>query len=83
MAIKAGVPVVPVACSGAHRVMEKRSLVIHPGEILVDFSSRLSLALYVRAARNEPGRHDAMAAGLPPDRSGRSGSQAPFSPVVF
>src|SRR5713101_2528328 len=28
MAIKAGVPIVPMACSGAHRVMEKHSLVI-------------------------------------------------------
>src|ERR1041385_849893 len=37
MAIKAGVPIVPVACSGAHRIMEKRSLVMHPGEILVEF----------------------------------------------
>jgi len=26
MAIKAKVPIVPVACSGAHRVMRKRSL---------------------------------------------------------
>src|SRR3974377_1441679 len=37
MAIKAGVPLVPVACSGAHRVMEKRSLKIYPGEILLEF----------------------------------------------
>src|SRR5213594_1307476 len=37
MAINAGVPIVPMACSGAHRVMEKRSLVIHPGEIVVEF----------------------------------------------
>ncbi|PYT49966.1 MAG: 1-acyl-sn-glycerol-3-phosphate acyltransferase, partial [Acidobacteria bacterium] len=34
MAITAGVPIVPMVCSGAHRVMGKRSLVIHPGEIL-------------------------------------------------
>src|SRR5580700_9407778 len=37
MAINAGVPIVPMACSGAHRVMEKRSLVMRPGEILVEF----------------------------------------------
>src|SRR5271166_4089863 len=37
MAIKAGVPIVPIACSGAHRVMEKRKLKINPGEILVEF----------------------------------------------
>src|SRR5258706_4279627 len=30
MAIKAGVPIVPMVCSGAHRVMRKRSLKIYP-----------------------------------------------------
>jgi 1-acyl-sn-glycerol-3-phosphate acyltransferase len=70
MAIKAGVPVVPMACSGAHRIMEKRSLVIHPGEIVVEFldpidSSRYSLE--ERDILNEKIR-EAMAAGLPPDQ---------------
>src|SRR5499427_5959362 len=37
MAIKAGVPLVPVACSNAHRIMKKRELKIYPGEILVEF----------------------------------------------
>src|SRR5271168_2975939 len=37
MAIKAGVPIVPMVCSGAQRIMEKHSLVIRPGEILVEF----------------------------------------------
>src|SRR5712664_488744 len=37
MAIKAGVPIVPMVCSGAHRVMRKRSLKIYHGEILVEF----------------------------------------------
>ena len=40
MAIKAGVPLVPVACSNAHRIMKKRSMKIYPGEILVEFSRR-------------------------------------------
>jgi len=40
MAIKAGVPIVPIVCSGAHRVMRKRSLKIYPGEILVEFWRR-------------------------------------------
>src|SRR5580700_6305493 len=31
MAIKAGVMIVPIACSGAQKIMEKRSLVMHPG----------------------------------------------------
>ena len=46
MAIKAGVPIVPIACSGAHRVMEKRSFVIHPGEILVEFLPPIDASQY-------------------------------------
>jgi 1-acyl-sn-glycerol-3-phosphate acyltransferase len=70
MAIKAGVPIVPVACSGAHRVMEKRSLVIHPGEILVEFLEPIDASRYTFERREELNQavHDAMAAGLPPDQ---------------
>src|SRR5271166_1129802 len=67
MAIKSGVPLVPVACSNAHRVMEKRSLVIHPGEILVEFLEPIYAATYSFDKRDELNQrvHDAMAAGLP------------------
>jgi 1-acyl-sn-glycerol-3-phosphate acyltransferase len=70
MAIKAGVPIVPVACSGAHRVMEKRSLKIHPGEILVEFLEPIDPSGYSYERRDELNRrvHDALAAGLPPDQ---------------
>ncbi len=37
LAIKAGVAVVPVACSGAHRVVAKNSYRISPGEVVVRF----------------------------------------------
>ena len=70
MAIKAGVPIAPMVCCGAHRVMEKRSLVIHPGEILVDFLEPIDASKYSleeRDALNEH-VHDVMAAGLPPDQ---------------
>lgn len=70
MAIKAGVPIVPVACSGAHRIMEKRSLVTHPGEILVEFLAPIDASQYSfdeRDALNDR-VHDEMAAGLPPDQ---------------
>jgi 1-acyl-sn-glycerol-3-phosphate acyltransferase len=70
MAIKAGVPIVPMACSGAHRIMEKRSLVIHPGEILVEFLEPIDASKYSleeRDALNEQVRN-AMAAALPPDQ---------------
>src|SRR5712664_1999260 len=46
MAINAGVPIVPMVCSGAHRIMEKRSLVIHPGEIVVEFLDRIDPSGY-------------------------------------
>src|SRR6266702_8062485 len=70
MAIKAGVPIVPMACSGAHRVMEKRSLVIHPGEIVVEFLEPIDASrhsLEERDILNDRVR-DALAAGLPPDQ---------------
>jgi 1-acyl-sn-glycerol-3-phosphate acyltransferase len=70
MAIKAAVSIVPVACSGAHRVMEKRSLEIHPGEILVEFLDPIDASDYSFEQRDDLNRkvHDALAAGLPPDQ---------------
>jgi 1-acyl-sn-glycerol-3-phosphate acyltransferase len=70
MAIKAGVPIVPVACSGAQRVMGKRSLVIHPGEIVVEFLPPIDASKYSLEERDVLNQtvHDAMAAALPPDQ---------------
>ena len=70
MAIKAGVPIVPVACSNAHRIMEKRKLNIKPGDILVEFLEPIDSSQYTleqRDALNER-LHDELAAGLPPDQ---------------
>ena len=70
MAIEAGVPIVPVACSGAHKVMRKRSLMIYPGEMLVEFLEPIDASKYnfeERDALNDR-VHDEMAAGLPPDQ---------------
>jgi len=70
MAINAGVPIVPMICSGAHRIMGKRSLVIHPGEIVVEFLNPIESAGYSieqRDVLNEKIR-SAMAASLPPDQ---------------
>ena len=70
MAIKAGVPIVPMACSGAHRIMEKNSLVIHPGEIVVEFLEPIDASKYSLEERdilNERLRM-AMAAALSPDQ---------------
>jgi 1-acyl-sn-glycerol-3-phosphate acyltransferase len=70
MAINAGVPIVPVACSNAHRLMRKKSLVIRSGEILVEFLDPIDASAYTPERRDEltDRVHDAMAAGLPPDQ---------------
>ena len=70
MAIKAGVPIVPMVCSGAHHIMEKKSLVIHPGEIVVEFLPPIDAAHYSFDERDDLNQkvHDAMAAALPPDQ---------------
>src|SRR4029077_4072186 len=63
MAIKAGVPIVPMVCSGAHRVMRKRSLRVSPGEILVEFLEPIDASKYSFEQRDELNEavHDAMA----------------------
>ena len=80
MAVKAGVPIVPMVCSGAHRIMEKRSLVIRPGEIVVEFLEPIDASKYSFEERDELNTavHDAMAAALPEDQrpEGFSGSTA-------
>jgi 1-acyl-sn-glycerol-3-phosphate acyltransferase len=70
MAIKAGVPLVPIACSNAHRVMKKREMKIYPGEILVEFLSPIDSTSYTLEQREELNQrlHDELAAGLPPDQ---------------
>ncbi len=70
MAIKAGVPIVPIACSGAHRVMEKRKLNIYPGDIVVEFLAPIDASQYTFEQRDEltARLHDELAAGLPPDQ---------------
>jgi 1-acyl-sn-glycerol-3-phosphate acyltransferase len=70
LAIKAGVPIVPVLCSGAHRVMAKRSLKIYPGKILVEFLEPIDASKYSLEERDALNQrvHDAMSAGLPPDQ---------------
>ena len=70
MAIKAGVPIVPIACSGAHRVMEKRKLNIKPGDILVEFLAPIDATQYTFEERDALTRrlHDEIAAALPPDQ---------------
>jgi len=70
MAIEAGVPVVPVACIGAHRIMKKKSLVIRPGKVTVRFGKPVDVSGYTVDQRNALAQqvHDAVAAQLPDDQ---------------
>lgn len=70
MAIKAGVPVVPMICAGAQKVMEKRSLVIRPGTIYVEFLQAIDSKEFAFEERDSLNQqiHDAIAAALPPDQ---------------
>ncbi len=70
MAINSGAPVVPVACSGAHRIMEKRKLSIHPGTILVEFLEPIDSTKYSLEEKEALVQeiHDRLGAGLPPDQ---------------
>jgi 1-acyl-sn-glycerol-3-phosphate acyltransferase len=70
MAIEAGIPIVPVACSGAHRIMKKNSLLIHPGEVTVRFGPPIDVSGSTNESRHDLARrvHDAIAAALPADQ---------------
>ncbi len=70
MAIEAGVPVVPVACAGAHRIMKKKSLVIHPGTVTVRFGKPIDASAYTIEQRDDLAKvvHDAIAAELPEEQ---------------
>jgi len=70
MAIKSGVSLVPVACSNAHRIMEKRRLKIQPGHIVVEFLEPIDPSKYSLEQREGliQELHDRLAAGLPPDQ---------------
>jgi 1-acyl-sn-glycerol-3-phosphate acyltransferase len=70
MAIKAGVPIVPMVCAGAQKVMKKRSLVIHPGLITVEFLAPIDASAYTFEQRDDLNKRvrAAMAAALPEDQ---------------
>ncbi len=70
MAIKAGVPIVPMVCAGAQKVMEKKSLVIRPGVITVEFLEPIDASAYTFEQRDELNMRvrAAMAAALPDDQ---------------
>jgi len=70
IAIEAGIPVVPVSCSGAHRIMKKNSWIIRPGRVTVRFGNPVDASAYTVERRDELAArvHDAVAAALPDDQ---------------
>jgi 1-acyl-sn-glycerol-3-phosphate acyltransferase len=70
LAIKAGVPIVPVACSGAHRIWPKNRNRIQPGEVVVRFCPPVDASAYKYDQREALAKHvhDAIAAALPADQ---------------
>jgi 1-acyl-sn-glycerol-3-phosphate acyltransferase len=70
IAIEAGIPVVPVACAGAHRVMKKKSLIIRPGRVTVRFGKPVDASGYTVDRRDELAQrvHDEIARLLPQDQ---------------
>jgi 1-acyl-sn-glycerol-3-phosphate acyltransferase len=70
MAIQAGLPIVPVACAGAHRILPRDSFAIRPGEMVVRFCPSIDAAAYQPSQKGELARrvHAAIAEALPPDQ---------------
>jgi 1-acyl-sn-glycerol-3-phosphate acyltransferase len=70
IAIEAGIPIVPVACAGAHRIMPKHSLIVHPGQVTVRFGKPIDASAFTVDRRDELAQlvHDAVAADLPEDQ---------------
>lgn len=70
IAIEAGIPIVPVACAGAHRIMKKNSLIIRPGKVTVRFGKPIDASQYTVEQRDELAQrvHEAVAAELPDDQ---------------
>lgn len=70
MAIHAGVPVVPIAVIGAHRLMRKGSAAIHPGTVEVRFLPAIDSRGYTAAQRDvlRTVVQDAITAALPEEQ---------------
>ena len=70
LAIRAQVPVVPIACIGAHHILPKNTLRIRPGEIVVRFCPPIDAASYTADERGELAErvHSAIAAALPSEQ---------------
>lgn len=73
MAIRAGVPLVPVSVVGAHKLMRKGSVALVPGEVSVTFGPPISVAGHSLDSRDDLLEvvERAVAQGLPEDQQPR------------
>ena len=72
IAIKSGVPVVPVAISGARGLYESHNYIVHPGTV------RVTILPAIRTAGHEQGRAAPAARGRPPEHPGRPQPPGPY-----
>src|SRR6202044_890341 len=70
MAIRAGVPVVPVSLAGTQKLMRKGDWKIYPGEVVVKFGQAIDSSRFTIEQRQRllEEAHTAVAANLPPDQ---------------
>jgi 1-acyl-sn-glycerol-3-phosphate acyltransferase len=70
MAIRAGVPVVPVSLAGTQRLMRKGDWTLHPGEVVVRYGPLVDASEYSPDQRDllRQRVQDLVAAGLPEDQ---------------
>ena len=70
MAIEAGIPIVPVACAGAHRILPRDSFSIRPGVIVVRFCPTIDAGAYQPSQKIDLARRvrEAIAEALPLDQ---------------
>jgi 1-acyl-sn-glycerol-3-phosphate acyltransferase len=70
MAIRAGVPVVPISLAGTQNLLRKGDWRLYPGEVTVRFGKPVDASNYSLEQRQEllDAVHESIAAGLPPDQ---------------
>jgi 1-acyl-sn-glycerol-3-phosphate acyltransferase len=70
MAIRAGVPVVPVSLAGTQKLMRKGDWKLYPGEVVVTFGAPVDAAQFTFERRQQllDEVRAAVAAGLPPEQ---------------
>jgi 1-acyl-sn-glycerol-3-phosphate acyltransferase len=70
MAIRAGVPVVPVSLAGTQKLLRKGDWKLYPGEVVVKFGRPFDASQYTMERRQQllEQTYAAVAANLPPEQ---------------